>query len=88
MAISKDSIKNTKIMNTRCKHANLITTTCKELRQKIFHETGKNAIIIDDPYERFIEEPKFEPDLKNLNFCYFGGSKSFSLVDWEETMLF
>ena len=84
--LGKDSIENTKIMDTGCKHANLITTTCKELRAKIFNETGKNAIIIDDPYEREIEEPRFEPHKKNLNFCYFGGRKSFSLVDWEETI--
>ena len=45
-------------MDAGCKHANLITTTCKELRQKIFNETGKNAIIIDDPFEREIEEPR------------------------------
>ena len=67
-------------------YANLITTTCKELRQKIFNESGKNAIIIDDPFERAIEEPRFKPDKKNLNICYFGGRKSFSLVDWEEVM--
>jgi len=84
--LGKDSIENTKIMDAGCKHADLITTTCKELRQKIFHESGKNAIIIDDPFERAIEEPRFEPDEKNLNICYFGGRKSFSLVDWEETI--
>ena len=84
--LGKDSVENTKIMDAGCKHANLITTTCKELRAKIFYESGKNAIIIDDPYERDIEEPRFEPDKKNLNFCDFGGRKSFSLVDWEETI--
>ena len=84
--LGKDSIENTKIMDAGCRYANLITTTCKELRSKIFNESGKTAIIIDDPYERDIEEPKFEPDLKNLNVCYFGGRKSFSLVDWEETI--
>ena len=66
--LGKDSIENTKIMDTGCKHANLITTTCKELRAKIFEESGKTAIIIDDPFERGIEEPRFKPDLKNLNF--------------------
>ena len=71
---------------TGCKHANLITTTCKELKQKIYEETGKDSHIIDDPFERVIEEPKFEPHKKNLNICYFGGRKSFSLVDWEEVM--
>ena len=84
--LGKDSIENTKIMDAGCRYANLITTTCKELRSKIFNESGKTAIIIDDPYEREIEEPRFEPDKKNLNFCYFGGRKSFSLVDWEEVI--
>ena len=28
----------------------------------------------------------FEPHEKNLNICYFGGRKSFSLVDWEEVI--
>ena len=82
--LGKDSIENTKIMDAGCRYANLITTTCKELRSKIFNESGKTAIIIDDPFERVIEEPRFEPHKKNLNFCYFGGRKSFSLVDWEE----
>ena len=82
--LGKDSIKNTEIMDAGCKHANLITTTCKELRSKIFNESGKTAIIIDDPFERAIEEPRFEPKGKNLNICYFGGRKSYSLVDWEE----
>ena len=82
--LGKDSIENTKIMDAGCRYANLITTTCKELRSKIFNESGKTAIIIDDPFERAIEEPRFKPHKKNLNFCYFGGRKSFSLVDWEE----
>ena len=82
--LGKDSIENTKIMDAGCRYANLITTTCKELRSKIFNESGKTAVIIDDPFERAIEEPRFEPHKKNLNFCYFGGRKSFSLVDWEE----
>ena len=38
-----------------------------ELKQKIYDETGKNALIIDDPYERDIEEVKFKPHEKNLN---------------------
>ena len=84
--LGKDSIENTKIMDAGCRYANLITTTCKELRSKIFNESGKTAIIIDDPFERAIEEPRFEPHKKNLNFCYFGGRKSFSLVDWEEVI--
>ena len=84
--LGKDRQKNTAIMNAGCQHANLITTTCGELKQKIFYETGKNALIIDDPYERDIEEPKFKPHEKNLNICYFGGRKSFWLVDWEEVI--
>ena len=39
--LGKDSIENTKIMDAGCQHANLITTTCKELRSKIFNESGK-----------------------------------------------
>ena len=84
--LGKDREKNTAIMNAGCKYANLITTTCGELKQKIFYETGKDALIIDDPFERTIEEPKFEPHEKNLNICYFGGRKSFWLVDWEEVI--
>ena len=84
--VGKDREKNTAIMNAGCLHANLITTTCPELKQKIYDETGKNALIIDDPYERDIEEVKFKPHEKNLNICYFGGRKSFSLVDWEEVI--
>jgi len=83
--VGKDREKNTAIMNTGCKYANLVTTTCHELKQKIFDETGKNALIIDDPYERAIEEVRFEPG-DHLNICYFGGRKSFSLVDWEEVI--
>ena len=83
--LGKDRQKNTAIMNAGCKHANLITTTCGELKQKIFYESGKNALIIDDPFEREIEEPKFKPQ-KNLNICYYGGRKSFWLVDWEEVI--
>ena len=59
--VGKDREKNTAIMNAGCLHANLITTTCPELKQKIYNETGKNALIIDDPYERDIKEPKFKP---------------------------
>ena len=84
--LGKDRQKNTAIMNAGCQHANLVTTTCHELKQKIFDETGKNSIIIDDPYEREMEEVRFEPHEKNLNFCYFGGRKSFWLVDWEEVI--
>ena len=84
--LGKDREKNTAIMNAGCKYANLITTTCGELKQKIFYETGKDALIIDDPFERAIEEPKFKPHEKNLNICYFGGRKSFWLVDWEEVI--
>tara|TARA_A100001011_G_scaffold300508_1_gene313864 strand:- start:127 stop:1104 length:978 start_codon:yes stop_codon:yes gene_type:complete len=83
--LGKDRQKNTAIMNAGCKHANLITTTCGELKQKIFYESGKNALIIDDPFEREIEEPRFKPQ-KNLNICYYGGRKSFWLVDWEEVI--
>ena len=83
--LGKDREKNTAIMNAGCKHANLITTTCGELKQKIFYESGKNALIIDDPFEREIEEPRFKPQ-KNLNICYYGGRKSFWLVDWEEVI--
>ena len=83
--VGKDREKNTAIMNAGCLHANLITTTCPELKQKIYDETGKNALIIDDPYEREIEPIKFEPG-DHLNICYFGGRKSFSLVDWEEVI--
>ena len=84
--MGKDREKNTAIMNAGCLHANLITTTCTELRQKIFNETGKNSLIIDDPFEREIEEPSFKPHKKNLNICYFGGRKSFWLVEWEEVI--
>jgi len=83
--LGKDRQKNTAIMNAGCKHANLITTTCGELKQKIFYESGKNALIIDDPFEREIEEPRFKPQ-KNLNICYYGGRKSFWLVNWEEVI--
>ena len=83
--VGKDHKRNTEIMNTGCKYANLITTTCGELQQKIYEESGKKAHIIDDPYERDIEEPKFNPG-DHLNICYFGGRKSFSLVDWEEAI--
>ena len=84
--MGKDRQKNTALMNAGCLHANLITTTSGELKQKIFEETGKDALIIDDPYEREIEEPTFKPHKKNLNICYFGGRKSFWLVDWEEVI--
>ena len=84
--IGKDVINNTAIMDNGCKYASLITTTCKELRQKIFEETGKTALIISDPFERAIEKPRFEPHKKNLNICYFGGRKSFWMVDWEEVI--
>ena len=84
--LGKDRQKNTAIMNAGCLHANLITTTCGQLKQKIFEETGKDALIIDDPYERAIEEPTFKPHEKNLNICYFGGRKSFWLVNWEEVI--
>jgi len=82
--IGKDRQKNTALMNSGCLHANLITTTSGELKQKIYEETGKDALIIDDPYEREIEEPTFKPHKNNLNICYFGGRKSFSMVNWEE----
>ena len=84
--IGKDRQKNTAFMNAGCLHANLITTTSGELKQKILEETGKVALIIDDPFERVIEEPKFKPQKKNLNICYFGGRKSFWLVNWEEVI--
>ena len=84
--LGKDRQKNTAIMNAGCLHANLITTTCGQLKQKIYEETGKDALIIDDPYERAIEEPTFKPHEKNLNICYFGGRKSFWLVNWEEVI--
>jgi len=85
--IGKDRQKNTAIMNAGCRYANLITTTCTQLRQKIYDETRKNSLIIDDPYERDIEKPRFKPHKKNLNICYFGGRKSFWLVDWEEVII-
>ena len=50
--LGKDRQKNTAIMNAGCKYANLITTTCGELKQKIYEESGKVALIIDDPFER------------------------------------
>ena len=84
--LGKDRQKNTAIMNAGCKYANLITTTCGELKQKIYEESGKVALIIDDPFERTIEEPRFKPHEKNLNICYFGGRKSFWLVNWEEVI--
>ena len=84
--MGKDRQKNTAIMNAGCLHANLITTTSGELKQKIFNETGKDSLIIDDPFERTIEEPRFKPHEKNLNICYFGGRKSFWLVNWEEVI--
>ena len=84
--LGKDRQKNTAIMNAGCKYANLITTTCGELNQKIYEESGKVALIIDDPFERTIEEPRFKPHEKNLNICYFGGRKSFWLVNWEEVI--
>ena len=84
--VGKDREKNTAIMNAGCLHANLITTTCGELKQKIYEESGKVALIIDDPFERTIEEPRFKPHEKNLNICYFGGRKSFWLVNWEEVI--
>ena len=84
--MGKDRQKNTALMNAGCLHSNLITTTCGQLKQKIYEETGKDALIIDDPYERAIEEPTFKPHEKNLNICYFGGRKSFWLVNWEEVI--
>ena len=84
--MGKDRQKNTALMNAGCLHANLITTTCGQLKQKIYEETGKDALIIDDPYERAIEEPTFKPHEKNLNICYCGGRKSFWLVNWEEVI--
>ena len=84
--MGKDRQKNTALMNAGCLHANLITTTCGQLKQKIYEETGKDALIIDDPYERAIEAPTFKPHEKNLNICYFGGRKSFWLVNWEEVI--
>ena len=33
--LGKDRQKNTAIMNAGCQHANLVTTTCHELKQKI-----------------------------------------------------
>ena len=84
--MGKDRQKNTAFMNAGCLHANLITTTSGELKQKILEETGKVALIVDDPFERTIEEPKFKPHENNLNICYFGGRKSFWLVNWEEVV--
>ena len=84
--MGKDRQKNTAFMNAGCLHADLITTTSGDLKQKILEETGKVALIIDDPFERVIEEPKFKPQEKNLNICYFGGRKSFWLVNWEEVI--
>ena len=84
--MGKDRQKNTAFMNAGCLHADLITTTSGDLKQKILEETGKVALIIDDPFERVIEEPKFKPHEKNLNICYFGGRKSFWLVNWEEVI--
>ena len=80
--VGKNASENTILMNEGCKNANLITTTCEELKEKIKKETGREAHIIPDPYEREIEKPSFNPG-KHINFCYFGGRKSFSLVDWE-----
>ena len=84
MATGKEETKEYK--NNECYGTHALNNhNLKELRQKIFKKQRKYShIIIDDPYERDIEEPKFKPHEKNLNFCYFGGRKSFSLVYWED----
>ena len=41
--LGKDRQKNTAIMNAGCLHSNLITTTCGELKQKIYEEHRKPA---------------------------------------------
>jgi len=81
--LGRDHRSNTEIMNTGCKHADMITTTCEQLEHTIYLQCERHAHIIDDPYERDIEPVKFEPG-KHLNLCYFGGRKSFSMVNWEE----
>ena len=81
--LGKDHKSNREIMNAGCEHANMITTTCEGLEHKIYLETDKHSTIINDPYERDIEPVKFDPK-DHLNICYFGGRKSFMMVNWEE----
>jgi hypothetical protein len=68
-----------------CKEANLITTTCELLKNRIKETTGKTAHIIPDPTEREKGEPIFNPG-DHLNLCWYGGRKSFSLFNWDEVI--
>ena len=74
--------KDKKLYDFACRNANLVTTTCEELRDRIKGYTGKIAHIIPDPTEREQEEPKFDPK-DHIKFVWFGGRKSFSLFDWD-----
>ena len=56
-----------------CKEANLITTTCELLKNRIKETTGKTAHIIPDPTEREKGEPIFNPG-DHLNLCWYGSS--------------
>jgi hypothetical protein len=75
--------KDAELYNYACKNANLITTTCELLQNKIKNYTGKIAHIIPDPTEREREEPSFMPG-EHIRFGWYGGRKSFSLFDWDK----
>ena len=77
--------RHPEVWNRACDEASLITTTCELLQKRIKERTGKDSHIIGDPTERKREQPKFNPQ-KIIKLVYYGGRKSFSLVDWENNI--
>ena len=67
--------------NELCKHADALVTTCEGMREFIYDHTGRDSIIVNDPYEFEKTEPSFSFDNK-ITIFNFGNSKHFSRIKW------
>lgn len=68
--------------NFLCRESDLITTTCLNMKYLIQKETGKDSIVINDPYEAVKKEPNVDFNKPIINIFTFGNSKHFSRVHW------
>jgi len=68
------------IYHSMCEYADIITCPTWRLAERILEETGRHAIVVEDPYDN-IQYKKAEPVYKNTHsICWFGSETNLPTI--------
>jgi len=68
------------IYYSMCEFADIITCSTWRLQERILEETGRHAIVVEDPYDN-IQYKQTEPEYKNTySICWFGSETNLHTI--------